>query len=258
MIKDTVSNASEEKFFFDQNVFDEEDVNDAEIEEEEPPPPVFSEEELEAAKKSAFQKGHAQATLEEKNSREQHLATLLQTLTKDMSTLFAQEQAREKLYEDEVVALTHSIFQKLFPVYAAEHSFDELKNALGSVLQSHAQKQEVIVRVNPDFSEGVEAFLQDLKQTDPHIRVSVQSDDTLVGAACALSWKDGGALHDNAAMADEILGILQDGLAAQPSTGHDSEETGQMNEAEPPEAISEPQTPETSSDNPDLEEKPDE
>ena len=258
MIKDTVSNASEEKFFFDQNVFDEEDVNDAELEEEEPPPPVFSEDELEAAKNAAFQKGHAQATLEEKNSREQHLATLLQTLTKDMSTLFAQEEAREKLYEREVVALTSSIFEKLFPVYASAHSFDELKSALGSVLQSHGQKQDVIVRVNPDYSEGVETFLQTLKQSDPNIRFSVQSDETLQGTTCNLSWKDGGALHDNEALANEILGILQDGLAAQPSKGHDSEDTGQMGAAEPPETVSEPQTPETSSDNPALEEKPDE
>ncbi len=244
-----------EKFFFDQNIFDEDGNIEAEIlEEEEPPLPVFSEAELEAAKKAAFDKGHAQAKQEEKDSRAQHLAIVLETLSKDMSTLFVQEQKREKLYEREAVQLTVSMFEKLFPYYAEKHGFEELSGALEGVLRGHGGKQVIQIRVNPAFSEGVTAFLQKLQTQNPDIRFTIQDDDTLQDHACKLAWEDGGALHDTQAMAEEVLSILKDGLAGGAATVHDkSMEASDAASADTP-ALSDP----VADSNPAPEEKPDE
>ena len=213
-----------EKFFFDQNIFDEDGNIEAEIlEEEEPPPPVFSEAELEAAKKAAFQNGHAQAKQEAEESHAQHLSILLETLSRDMSCLFSQEAAREKLYEREAVALTLSVFEKLFPYMAEKNSFDELSGALEKVLSGYNGKQCVQIRVNPAFSQGVEGFLKELQSKNADIRFDVQSDETLADGACKLAWEDGGALHDTQAMAEEVLSILKDGLAGNAVTGHDKD-----------------------------------
>ncbi len=223
MTRETVTNIKE-KFFFDQNIFDEDGNIEAEIlEEEEPPPPMFSEAELEAEKKAAFEKGDAQAREEEEKSRGQHLAIVLETLSRDIATLFVQEHEREKLYEREAVALTRSLFEKLFPYYAEKTGFDELSSALETVISGQSGKQKVQVQVGCEFSEGVDAFLKKLESQNSDLRFDVQGDESLAGTSCKLSWASGGALHDTQAMAEEILRILKDGLAGNAATGHDKE-----------------------------------
>ncbi|MCB9982331.1 MAG: hypothetical protein H6861_01480 [Rhodospirillales bacterium] len=251
-----------QKFFFDVNIFDEYGNIESElIEDEEPPVPVFSEAELEAAKKAAFKNGHEQATVEAKNSRAQNLASVLEALSKDMATLFAQEAARAKLYEHEAVALTRHVFEKLFPYYAKEAGFGELTGALEHVLETHARQSLILMRVAPDMVEGVETFLQRLQSQNPEFRFTVRGDDTLQGHACALSWEDGGALHNNDAMAAEILGILregtQDGLAGENANRHDGGDSVR-DEVALLAASYDAEVPDKNSEHPDLKEKPDE
>ena len=72
-----------EKFFFHMNIFDEEEVEE-EVEDTPPPPPTFSEEELSQARKSGYEKGKqdgiAEATKNEKESRSQLVASVLQRM----------------------------------------------------------------------------------------------------------------------------------------------------------------------------------
>ncbi|MEZ5815094.1 MAG: hypothetical protein R3E13_10335 [Alphaproteobacteria bacterium] len=213
---------TKEKFLFDQNIFDEHG-NIEGFPEGEDIPVVFSEAELEAAKKDAFERGRAQAAQEATDSREHKLSIVLDTLSKDMRTLFAQETAREKLYEREAVELTRQVFEKLFPYMAEKHGFEELSGALETVLRRHSGKASVQVRVHPASSEGVTDFLRQLQTQNPDIRFEVLGDETLGAAACKLSWDHGGALHDMNAAAEEVLGILKDGLAGSAATGHDKE-----------------------------------
>jgi hypothetical protein len=217
MVADT-----KEKFLFDQNIFDEHG-NIEGFPEGEDAPVLFSEAELEAAKKEAFERGRAQAAQEATDSREHKLSVVLETLSKDMRALFAQETAREKLYEREAVALTRQVFEKLFPYMAEKHGFEELSGALETVLRGHSGKSCVQVRVHPASSEGVTNFLRELQAKSPDIRFEVLGDETLGAGACKLSWECGGALHDTGAAAEEVLGILKDGLAGNAQASHDKE-----------------------------------
>lgn len=259
MTRDTVAN-TDEKYFFDQNIFDEDGNIEGEIiEEEEPPVPVFSEAELAAARRKAFEDGKAEATQAEKSSRAQHLANVLEQLSADFSSLFTQETAREKLYEREAVSLVQSVFEKLFPYYAEKTGFEELAEALKEVIETRSGQQKVLVCVAPDVVEGVNAFLDKLRAHNPAVSFDVESDETLSGTACRLSWDHGGALHDTNAMAEEVLGILNDGLAAKGANSHyerdiqPSEEGAEHTDAEPTSGDDAP-TPQ----DPVLEEKPDE
>jgi len=257
MTKEPVANTYE-KFFFNQNIFDEDHEVEDEILEEEPPPPVFSEAELEAEKKSAFQEGYAKATEEERNSRSQNLANLMQTLAQDMSTLFVREADREARYEEESVRLTLNILQKLYPHYAQEHDFNALKNVLESVIRNHNQKQIIQIRVTPDMVEGVQSFMEKLQNTNPELRLNVQGDENLQGTACKLSWDDGGVLHDTKAMAQEILEILKDGLAGKRANSHDEKDVQQCGPDEAPVTDLESGRSDMNPDTPDPEEKLDE
>lgn len=258
MTKETVSHSSE-KFFFDQNIFDEDGNIESElIEDEEPPIPTFSEEQLETAKRKAFQQGHNKASEEEKNSREQHLAQVMEVLSTDIATLFAQEKAREELYEREAVNLVQSVFEKLFPFYAEEAGFSELTSALKEIIESRSSTQKILVQVAPEFTDGVTTFLNTLKEQNPAFLFEVCGEQSLQGTACRLSWENGGALHDTEAMAEEILGILKDGLAAKGANSHDKRDI-QSSDAEDSNALPEEDTAqEDKPDQAELKEKPDE
>lgn len=258
MTKETVTHSSE-KYFFDQNIFDEDGNIEAELlEDEEPPAPTFSEEQLANAKRKAFQQGHDKATEEEKSSREQHLAQVMEILSTDIATLFAQEREREKLYEREAVSLVESVFKKLYPFYAGEAGFAELTMAMKDVIETRNYKQKIIVEVTPEYTEGVTTFLNTLKEQNTAFLFEVRGEQNLSGTACRLSWDNGGALHDTDAMAEEILGILKDGLAAKGANRHDKQDV-QPSDAEAAGVV--PEDASVPTENPDqaeLKEKPDE
>ncbi|MBL4805236.1 MAG: hypothetical protein JKY71_10255 [Alphaproteobacteria bacterium] len=213
----------EQKFFFDQNNFD--DDHEEEVEEIEPPPPMFSEAELESAKRKAFKEGHNEATLEEKNSRAQHLNAVMDQILANMSTLFEQDDAREKRFEEEAVNLTRSIFETVFPYYSQREGYNELLHALKTITDKHSKQDAVIVRVNPDLVDGITTYLKKIETKNPDIRFEVAGDANITDTSCHLSWKNGGASHDPKALAQEIFAILDDGLAGKPANSHDNEGT---------------------------------
>ncbi len=208
----------EEKFFFDMHHFDDEEIED---EDAPPPPPVFSEEELEAAKKSAFAEGHSQATREQIDGQNQAIANTLAVITKDISSLFAAEQERTKTYEQEAVSSTTHVFETLFPLYSARQGFSELRKTLSDILEKQRATRTINIFVAPDMQGGVEEHIQTISTQYADMHCDVIADEQLVGHACRLSWKDGGALYDPSALADEVLRILKQTLADDGFTGHD-------------------------------------
>lgn len=233
----------DQKFFFDQNNFD--DDHEEEIEELEPPPPMFSEAELDAAKRRAHQDGHKEATLAEKDSRAQHLNAVMDQVLANMSTLFDQEQAREKRFEEETVNLTKAIFETVFPYYAQREGYNELLHALRTIAEKHSKQDAVVVRVNADLVDGITTYLKKIETKNPDIRFEVTGDARITDTSCHLSWKSGGASHDPKALAQEILAILDDGLAGLPANSHDNKEiqSSETLEQEPPAPDAEPDEP---------------
>lgn len=246
----------DEKFFFDQHNFD--DDHEEEPEELEPPPPVYSEAQLEAAKKKAYQDGHNAATLAEKESRAQHLNMVMDRVLAEVSVVFAHEDEREARYETEAVNLTRAVFETAFPYYAERVGFDEMLNALKTITDKYSKQDAVTVRINPDYVDGITTYLKKIEVKNPDIRFDVTGDANIKDTTCRLSWNKGGAAHDPGALAQEILAILDDGLAGRPTNSHDNEDT-QSSEApaqETQETIAEDA--QTDDDNPDLKEQPDE
>ena len=215
----------EEKFFFDQNIFDEHGNIESEIEEDlEPPPPMFNEAELEAAKKAAFQEGHRKAKEASEASIEKHLTAVMDSVAENMAVLFASEAKREKIYEREVVTLVLAIFETLFPHYYNKHGLEELRRAVASIIEQQSGQQAVCVMVHPDMVAGINEYMKKLQAGNADILFTVQGDANLEQHACRLAWKNGGAVHDIGAMAASILEVLKDGLAGSDASSHDRRE----------------------------------
>lgn len=214
-----------EKFLFNQHIFDEPDIEDDEF--EEPPAPMFSEEELETIRakteSEAYRRGKTDGIAESKASRDQMVAQIMQNIAQDASILFSNEQTRDEIFERESVNLARTIFEKLFPMQKELHGFDELKSNISRILKSQENQSEIAIEVHPDAVEGVHKYIQELNlHNHSQQRFDVSGNESLDAQTCKMFWKDGGAIRDIDAIAEEIRGILHQTLAGAPPSSHDS------------------------------------
>lgn len=214
-----------EKFLFNQHIFDEPEIE--EEEHEEPPPPTFSEEELETVRQTthdrAFEQGKQSGLAESKASRDEQIAQVLKKIGHDASLLFAAEEQREKLFERESVTLASAIFEKIFPEQRKQHGFEELKKSISAILKKQEGLSEIRVEVHPDVVEGIRSHITRMNlQGGVQQRFDIVGNATLNELAVNIYWKDGGAIRDIAAIAEEIRTILHDTLAGEPFNSHDS------------------------------------
>lgn len=217
----------EKKFFFNTHIFDKNGVDLVALAAKNaaPPPPVYTEQDLENARKLAFAEGKSAAEKAYAISHENRVALLLESLKNHIGDFFEDEAYRESLYEQEVLHLTSSIFEILFPVYKNTIGFEELKTAIQKTVEAHNGKNIIRITVHNEMLEGIRSFAQTLTQNAPELRLSVAADDTLDVMAYRMNWDYGGALRDTQAMALEIQHLMQESLAANAAKGHDKEGT---------------------------------
>lgn len=218
MVSKTVQGQGQ-KFFFDQNIFDENIVEEPEI--VIPPPPTFSEQELENARQAAFAEGKKLGIKETHDSIEKHTTQVLDKILHEFTAFRTAEIQREKTYERESLELTLTVFKKLFPLYHKTASFDELLKIISDIFKKQEGHSHILVTVQPNLAESVEKHLNALKAAGHDLKFSVKSDDSLPFASCRLAWSDGGAIRNPEAMAEEIRIHLEQILAKTGPKGHD-------------------------------------
>lgn len=194
---------------FDAPVIEEEIIEEEEIDLE-PPPPVFSEDDMEAAKAMAHASGRNEAIQEERDSRDQLLATTLQDISNSFASLFAAEIYREKQYEEESVKIALELIDILAPSLQTRLGEEALKNSLKDVLKSQSEQGEIKVEVHPETATDIERLIDDIwpdKECAP--RYKITADNSLEIGACKLSWKDGGMIRDPNKTAQNMKSVLE-------------------------------------------------
>ncbi len=214
------------KPFFNSNVFgDDYEVDEEEIEEIALPPPVFSEEELNAEKEKAFNKGKAEGVRETVESRDQLVAGLLSDLTQATRTLIGAENEREKRFEGEAVRLCLQIFEQLFPHYHTQQGFEEMQQALLSIIQSEEGTSQILIEVHPDYVSDIQGFIKSRAAELPRdCCYEVSGAASFNTSQFKLSWKDGGAVYDIDSLALRIRDTLHDVLAGTAENPHDKDQ----------------------------------
>ncbi len=209
------------KFLFDVNDFDEKDDAEEEILPEEPPPPppppTFSEAELEGARRDGLARGRAEATAEAEASRERRVADLLETISREFSTLFAAEDLRNAQYEAESVRLTLAILERLFPAMNRKYGLAEVQRIISEVLETQRAQAIIKIEVQPDYVETIRDHVERvMKQGNMEGECQVMGNQTLRDGDVRMSWADGGAFRESAETAEDIARHLQVILAERP------------------------------------------
>lgn len=207
------------KFMFDVNDFDEKDEADILPEEPPPPPPppTFSEAQMEAARREGLARGRQEAAAEAEASRERRVADLLETISREFSTLFAAEDLRNAQYEAESVRLSLAILQRLFPAMNQKYGLGEIQRAISDVLEKQRAQVVIKLEVQPDYVETIRDHVQRvLKQANITGECQVSGNQALGPGDVRMSWPDGGAFRESAVMAEDIERHLQVILAERP------------------------------------------
>lgn len=235
MPKKDDSQAAPRKFLFDVNKFDDESEAEPEIIVEEPPPPppppTFSEAELAQAKEQAFAQGKIAGLAEAQASREQFVAGIVDTISRNFALLFAAEEERAARYETEAVLLADAIFKKLFRTLNERHGLAEIRTVMERVLESQRGQPRILVEVHPDYVEDIENALKNTL-IGPHGTgaCAVAGAADLGAGDCRMLWEGGGAQRDAGRLAAAIEKELEQVLADRAGL-HDNREN---NEDTPP------------------------
>ncbi|PZO88731.1 MAG: hypothetical protein DI626_01055 [Micavibrio aeruginosavorus] len=187
------------KFLFDVNIFDAPKKEDAaeDLPPPPPPPPTFSEEELAGARDISFEQGRQQGIREERESREERVATALIKIADSFSHLFAAEKLRENEFEKESLRLTLSATDLLFPLLQAKTGRDEVRSVIEKTLADHRKTKEITIYVPSGMKGEIETLMLRLRENETdEVLWRVIEDSTLAEGDCRLEWSDGGAVRD--------------------------------------------------------------
>ncbi len=187
------------KFLFDVNIFDAPKKEDAaeNLPPPPPPPPTFSEEELAGAKDLSFEQGRQQGIREERESREERVATALIKIADAFSHLFAAEKLRENEFEKESLRLTLSATDLIFPLLTVKTGHDEVRQIIEKTLTDHRKTKEISIYVPPTMKGEIETLILRLRENETdEVLWRVIEDASLSEGDCRLEWSDGGAVRD--------------------------------------------------------------
>jgi flagellar assembly protein FliH len=197
----------ERKYFFDLNNFDELEVIEPETEAP-PPPPTFSLDEIGNAKEISYEEGRMAGLSEAETSRGQYIAHQVNHIAQSIAQLATSESYRNAQFEREVLSVTHSIFETLFPSLTHAHAIHEIKRTINEVISREINTAHIMIEVPIDDAEEIQNYI-DQARLDEKLTITVKGDPNLLRGNCRILWKDGGAIRDHNAVTREILRQLK-------------------------------------------------
>ncbi len=209
-------------FLFDENIFDDENLNTL-TEAEKAALPEFTREEVEIEKQKAYQAGLDAGKKEALDSINQKTLQLLEKIQRDMSVLFAAEDDRNRHYENDAVLLAYKVLQKNFPQIIKQQGMEELEARLRETLNSYATPEKILLEVHPDAKEYLQGYVQEIEQTFLKM-IDFRAVPTLSLHECRISWPQGGLTLNHDEIVEKTASTIREALAENGITVHDERE----------------------------------
>jgi|GEM_PF-2475604 len=201
---------SPQKYFFDNNDFDEEALR---RKREALRKPTFSQEEMEASRQTGFAQGRQEGQRETMASLEARLSELLQQISHTAAIFLDNETARLSAFIDQSSLVTAQILIKVMPVLLQTLSLEQIENFVRETLRQHVKKGSLTILVAPEYADAVRDRLKNLPETTPHLgEWSIEADPSLSNYQSRVEWNGGGAEWNPENVATVALQTLFDHL----------------------------------------------
>lgn len=205
-------------FYFDSNLFDA--VGQPTTEELEKLL-KYTDDQLALARSAAFNDGKKAGFTEAQNNIDKETQAILQKIEGHIAKLFAVESVRYERYEAEAVHLSYQIIKKIFPMLFEKIGDDLLQELMKNVIIDQKSISSLDIKVHTDIAPQVQEHIAGL--TEKHGKTIMLSPSSSVPRNdCFLSWNYGGAILAPEKTAHKILLLLQETLADQGITVHDT------------------------------------
>lgn len=169
-----------------------------------PKAPSFSLEDMEGARQSSYDKGHADGLQNAKDSIEQQTEILIQSLTSRIHDLEQAEGERHDHAINNAIAIAEKSIQHLLPALLNHDRETMILNALKDFFSDNTPKSALTLFVNTEMVKPLEKHVSNLSAT-----LTMQADDSLTTAQARLEWVDGTFEFKPDDMVNRILEIMK-------------------------------------------------
>jgi len=170
--------------------------------------PTYSAAELAEARAEAWAGGNAAGSAEANTSTAATTRSLLQTISTALRDTKAEAAAIAERSVEAIARLLMDSVAKLFPALCERHGEAELRALVRTILPALTREPTITVRVNPAHTP---ALMRDLDRLDPDLveRVRLVPVEAIAPGDVRVSWRDGSATRDTAALWQQVCAVLE-------------------------------------------------
>ena len=195
------SDPHNKKFLFDLNNFDE--LSEEEERKKNPPAPTFSLADMEEARASAFEKGKSEGLQMAKDSIEQRMEIIVQSLAQNFATLENEESIRSDKLEKACFVIIYKALKSVFPALFVAVSKTEIENFITKFFDETATKSQYKLIVHSDLVDTITPIAKKI-----HPEIIVKGDDKTPLSSAHIEWTQGKATWNPQKTADDIMAII--------------------------------------------------
>ena len=184
--------------------------------------PTYTAAELAEARAEAWAGGHTAGTAEANHTIAATTQSLLDAIAAALNDAKAAANAVAERSVEAIARLLLDSLGKLFPALCEHYGEAELCALIHTILPALAQEPTITVRLNPEHTP---ALMRELDRLDPELveRVRLLPVEAIEVGDVRVSWHDGSATRDTAALWQQVRAVLEPaGLLspANPPTPH--------------------------------------
>lgn len=170
--------------------------------------PTYSAAELAEARAEAWAGGHAAGTAEANRTIAAKTQSLLEAIATALQDAKAAANAVAEHSVEAIARLLLDSLDKLFPALCERHGEAELCALVRTILPALMQQPTITVRLNPAHTPAV---MRELDRLDPDLveRVRLVPVEAIATGDARVSWRDGSASRDTAALWQQVRAVLE-------------------------------------------------
>lgn len=171
----------------------------------------YSQDELDAAVKTAEERGYEKGFKSATESSEQHQQELLENINNRLLTMLSEASVSAELNEKNSLRFAVELVRKLLPGLEREQAAEAVSRFLGENFPNFRREPQLSFSFNPATAPQMPEIISKLAaKNDFEGKIAVHKDEALGPADCRVEWKNGGVEKKTDKMLEKVADLLDD------------------------------------------------